>query len=160
MKDIDPLFSSTAFYNSMRNKLYSIVFAENKDDLQRLADSDFDVAPFYKIFENVIDIDIQTIETKNITKNDKYVLVDAVMTTMVLRYNNLEKNAEWKKEIITLSFVKDINNKTKNIFEPSMMQCASCGSRYSLYEGKSCSYCGHEIDYLMYDWLLIDMKIS
>lgn len=68
MVQIDPLFSPTAFYNSMRNKLYSIVFAENINSLRNLADEDFDVAPFYERFENVIDIDIQRIETKNIKK--------------------------------------------------------------------------------------------
>lgn len=160
MKTIDPLFSSTAFYNSMRNKLYSVVFAENKTALQNLADSDFDVSPFYERFKDVIDIDIQTIETKNIKKNDRYVLVDAVLTTMVLHYNDTDRTAKWMEEVITLSFVKDINNKTKNIFEPSKIQCETCGGSYSLYDGKACSYCGNEIDYLMYDWLLIDMAIE
>ena len=160
MKDIDPLFSPTAFYNSMRNKLYSVVFAGSLAELQNLADSDFDVTPYFEKFQDVIDIDIQTIETKNIKKNDQYVLVDAVMTTMVLYYNDAEGNAKWTKEIITLSVVKDINNKTKNIFEPSKIHCAACGGNYSLYEGKACSYCGNEVDYLMYDWLLIDMGIE
>ena len=116
MKDIDPLFSPTAFYNSMRNKLYSIVFAGNIQELQNLADCDFDVTPYFEKFKDVIDIDIQTIETKNIKKNDRYILVDTVMTTMVLNYNDMDRSAKWTKEIITLSFVKDINNKTKNIF--------------------------------------------
>lgn len=159
MKDIDPLFSAAAFYNSMRNKLYSVVFAESIPALQNLADRDFDVAPYFGRFEDVIDIDIQTIETKNITKNTQYVLVDAVMTAMVLHYNARERSAKWTKEIITLSVVKDIKNKTKNIFEPSKIQCASCGGSYSLYEGKACSYCGREIDYLMYDWLLVDLDV-
>lgn len=160
MKDIDPLFSSTAFYNSMRNKLYSVVFADSITGLQNLAHPKLDVSPFYSSFENVIDIDIESIETKNIQKNDKYVLVDAVMTAMVLHYDSSTKTARWSKEIITLSFVKDINNKTKNIFEPSRIQCASCGANYSLYDGKACSFCGHEIDYLMYDWLLIDIAVK
>lgn len=160
MKEIDPLFSPTAFYNSMRNKLYSIVFAEDSASLQNLADEDFDVTPFYDLFRDVIDIDIQSIETKNIKKNTQYVLVDAIMTTMVLRYNALTQTAQWTKESITMSFVKNIKNKTKNIFEPSVIRCEACGGSYSLYEGKACSYCGHEIDYLMYDWLLIDMARS
>ena len=154
------MFSPTAFYNSMRNKLYSVVFAGSRSELQNLADCDFDVTPYYEKFEDVIDIDIQTIETKNIQKNDRYVLVDAVMTAMVLHYDDMERNATWTKETITLSFVKDINNKTKNIFEPSKIQCETCGGSYSLYDGKACTYCGHEIDYLMYDWLLIDMNVK
>ncbi len=160
MKEVDPLFSATAFYNSMRNKLYSVVFAENVASLQSLADEDFDVTPYFDRFENVIDIDIQNIETRNFKKNDQYILTDVVMTVMVLRFSVTEVTAEWTKEMITMSFVKHINNKTKNIFEPAKVQCEKCGGSYSLYDGKACSFCGSEIDYLMYDWLLIDMAIQ
>lgn len=157
MEEIDPLFSPTAFYNSMRNKLYSIVFAENVPALRNLADEDFNIAPFYDRFKNVIDIDIQGIDTKEFKKNSAYILVDVVMNTMVLRYREDLGYAVWTREKITMSFVKHIKNKTGNIFEPGKIYCRSCGGSYSLYEGKACSFCGHEIDYLMYDWLLVDL---
>lgn len=157
LEKVDPLFSPTAFYNSMRNKLYSVVFAGNAAALRNLADEDFNIAPFYEQFKNVIDIDIQGIETKEIKVNDPYILIDAVMDTMVLRYNESEENAVWTKEKITMSFVKHKDNKTKNIFEPGKIQCSCCGGTYSLYEGKACSYCGNELDYPLYDWLLIDL---
>lgn len=160
MVQIDPLFSPTAFYNSMRSKLYAVVFAESASALRNLADEDFNIAPFYERFENVIDIDIQSIETKNIKRNDPYILVDAVMHTMVLRYRDDEGDAVWTKEKITMSFVKHRENKTKNIFEPSKIQCACCGGSYSLYDGRACTYCGNEIDYLMHDWLLIDLSVE
>ena len=160
MAQIDPLFSPTAFYNSMRNKLYSIAFAENAPALQNLADVDFDTAPFYPQFENVIDIDIQSIETRNFKRSDPYILIDVVMNTMILRYQASEGNALWTKEKITMSFVKHIANKTRNIFEPSKIQCPCCGGSYSLYDGKACTYCGNEIDYLMYDWLLVDLSVE
>lgn len=157
MKEIDPLFSPTAFYNRMRSKLYAIVFAESDMALQNLADVDFDVKPYYKKFEDVIDIDIQEIQTANFKKNVEYILTDVIMKVMVLRLDEHEKCAKWTNETITLSFVKHIKNKTKNIFEPGKIQCESCGASYSLYEGRACAYCSQEIDYPMYDWLLIDM---
>ena len=160
MTKVDPLFSPTAFYNSMRNKLYSIVFAENVVALRSFADEDFDIALFYEKFKNVIDIDIQEIKTKNFEKSDLYILTDVVMSVMVLRYDRAGDTAQWSKEKVTMSFVKHKDNKTKNIFEPSKIQCACCGGSYSLYEGKACSYCGNEIDYPMYDWLLIDLKLE
>lgn len=160
MTKVDPLFSPTAFYNSMRNKLYSIVFAENVVALRSFADEDFDIAPFYDRFKNVIDIDIQDIKTKNFEKNDLYIFTDVIMTVMVLRYDKAGDTAQWTKEKVTLSFVKHLDNMTRNIFEPSKIQCKCCGGSYSLYEGKACSYCGNEIDYPMYDWLLIDMKVE
>ncbi len=160
MKQIDPLFSPTAFYNSMRNKLYSIVFAENASALQNLADEDFHTAPFYDQFKNIIDIDIQNIETKNFKKSNPYLLIDVVMHTMVLRYDASEGTAAWTKEKIIMSFVKHIKNQTKNIFEPGKIQCECCGGSYSLYDGKACTYCGNEIDYPMYDWLLIDLETA
>lgn len=160
MSKVDPLFSPTAFYNSMRNKLYSIVFAENVVALRSFADEDFDVAPFYEKFKNVIDLDIQEIKTKNFEKSDSYIITDVIMSVMVLRYDNSGDTAEWSKEKVTMSFVKHIDNKTRNIFEPSIIQCKCCGGSYNLYEGKACSYCGNEIDYPMYDWLLIDLKLE
>lgn len=160
MKQVDPLFSASAFYNSMRNKLYTIVFAENEGVLKNLADEDFDVAPFYGKFSNVIDLDIQGIKTKDFKANGKYILTDVVMDVLLLRYREDAGIAEWSKETVTLSFVKHVDNKTKNVFEPSMIQCKTCGGSYSLYEGKACSYCGNEIDYLMYDWSLIDMSVK
>ncbi len=160
MSKVDPLFSPTAFYNSMRNKLYSIVFAENVVALRSFADEDFDVALFYEKFRNVIDIDIQEIKTKNFEKSDSYIITDVIMSVMVLRYDKSGDTAEWSKEKVTMSFVKHIDNKTRNIFEPSIIQCKCCGGSYSLYEGKACSYCGNDIDYPMYDWLLIDLKLE
>lgn len=160
MQKVDPLFSPTAFYNSMRNKLYSIVFAENVVALRSFADVDFDIVPFYEKFKDVIDIDIQEIKTKNFEKNDLYIFTDVIMTVMVLRFDKNAGTAQWSKEKVTMSFVKHIDNKTKNIFEPSKIQCQCCGGSYSLYEGKACSYCGNEIDYPMYDWLLIDMNLE
>lgn len=160
MEQVDPLFSPTAFYNSMRNKLYSIVFAESAAALQNLADEDFDTSPFYHTFENVIDIDIQGIETRNFRKSDAYILTDVVMDTMVLNFEEASETADWTRKKITLSFVKHISNLTKNIFEPSKIQCRSCGASYSLYDGKACTYCGSEIDYPMYDWLLIDLSVE
>lgn len=160
MTKVDPLFSPTAFYNSMRNKLYSIVFSENVVALRSFADEDFDIAPYYDKFKNAIDLDIQEIKTKNFEKNDLYIFTDVIVTAMVLCYNKAEDTAQWSKEKVTMSFVKHIDNKTKNIFEPSKIQCKCCGGSYSLYEGKACSYCGNEIDYPMYDWLLIDMKLE
>lgn len=160
MTKVDPLFSPTAFYNSMRNKLYSIVFAENVVALRSFADEDFDIAPFYDKFKNVIDIDIQEIKTKNFEKSDRYILTDVIMTIMVLRYDKAADTAQWSQEKVTMSYVKHIDNKTKNIFEPSKIQCKCCGGSYSLYEGKACSYCGNEIDYPLYDWLLIDLKLE
>lgn len=160
MQKVDPLFSPTAFYNSMRNKLYSVVFAENVVALRSFADVDFDIAPFYEKFKDVIDIDIQEIKTKNFEKNDLYIFTDVIMTAMVLRFDKNTGNAQWSKEKVTMSFVKHKDNKTKNIFEPSKIQCQCCGGSYSLYEGKACSYCGNEIDYPMYDWLLIDMNLE
>lgn len=159
MKQVDPLFSASAFYNSMRNKLYTIVFAENEGVLKNLADEDFDVAPFHSVFSNVIDLNIQGIKTKDFKANGKYILTDVVMDVMLLRYRQDVGVAQWSNETVTLSFVKHVDNKTKNVFEPSMIQCKTCGGSYSLYEGKACSYCGNQIDYLMYDWLLIDMAV-
>lgn len=160
MAQIDPLFSPTAFYNSMRNKLYSIVFAEDANALRNLADEDFDVAPSFPQFEDVIDLDIQEIETKNFKKSDPYVLIDVVMNAMLLHYQASAGNAVWKRNKITMSFVKHLKNQTTDIFEPSKVHCQSCGGAYSLYDGKACTYCGHTIDYPMYDWLLIDLAVE
>ena len=157
MKDIDPLFSATAFYNSMRNKMYSVIFAEDNNSLQNLADCDFDVSPFHEKYKDVIDLDIQKIETKNVQKSDAYVLVDVIMTVMLLRFNAADNTARWCTEKITMTFVKNKDSKTKNIFEPSVVSCDACGSPFSLYSGKACVYCGKEIEYLMYDWMLVDM---
>ncbi len=88
------------------------------------------------------------------------VLIDVVMHTMVLRFDPSEESATWTKEKITMSFVKHIKNQTKNIFEPSKIQCECCGGSYSLYDGKACTYCGSEIDYPMHAWLLIGLNTA
>ena len=40
-------------------------------------------------------------------------------------------------------------------YKQEMLQCRGCGASVSLVEGGKCKYCGNEIDYADYDWVVV-----
>ena len=60
------------------------------------------------------------------------------------------------KGVVALTLAKRITHKIKN--DISLCRCSGCGSSISLVEGGKCKYCGNEMDYATYDWIVVDYK--
>ena len=50
--------------------------------------------------------------------------------------------------------IKDASCKTQAVCGASVMRCQGCGASLSLMEGKTCSYCGRDLDLKAYDWVI------
>lgn len=46
----------------------------------------------------------------------------------------------------------------KEVCGVSVLKCKGCGSSLSLMEGKTCRYCGRNLDLKQFDWVIADYK--
>jgi len=49
--------------------------------------------------------------------------------------------------------------RTQAVCGPALMTCEKCGAGITLMEGKVCTYCGNEIDFRRFDWVITDYRV-
>ena len=64
-----------------------------------------------------------------------------------------------RAERLKLRLIKDADCKTQAVCGPSVLKCRGCGASLSLMEGKTCRFCGRELDLKRYDWVIKDYEI-
>ena len=56
-------------------------------------------------------------------------------------------------EKLKITMIKDAGCKTQAVCGPSVLKCKGCGAGLSIMEGKTCKYCGRDLD-LKFDWVI------
>ena len=150
VRAFDPYFSISSFYSNIQNKLASVHFAENAAQINAFAACD--LSGLQSRYKNVIDIQTDYISLRNYTVENglQKALVEAVVKLVSL---NGEK-CSVSSENIKLLCTKSAECKTQIVCSPYVMKCRGCGASISLLEGKTCSYCGTEIDLEKHDWVI------
>ena len=81
-----------------------------------------------------------------------------VRATIVLREFKNKKIAD-RKEILKMGLEENEDCKTQTVCAPSILKCGGCGSSLSLMNGKTCEYCGRDLDMKEYDWVITNCDI-
>ena len=64
-----------------------------------------------------------------------------------------------RDEKLKITMIKDAGCETQAVCSASVLRCRGCGASLSLMEGKTCKYCGRDLDLKLYDWVIADYKI-
>lgn len=151
VRESDPLFSLQHFFSNVQNKLYTIHFAENTAQINAL--SACDLSMYLPDYKNVIDVDTLSIAM------DSYRIEHGMQIATVSAELLLREFANGKlqhgKEKLTLCLEKNASCTTQDICAPSILTCKNCGNSLSLMEGKTCPFCGTELDMKEHDWVII-----
>lgn len=151
----DPLFSIQSFLGGIQNKLYAIHFADTKSQVN--AFSDCNLSRCFQKYRDIVDIDTLSLSMDSYEKKEG-IQKATVSATLVLREFKNKKIAD-RKEILKIGLEKNEDCKTQTVCAPSILKCGGCGSSLSLMDGKTCEYCGRELDMKEYDWVITNYDI-
>lgn len=151
----DPLFSIQSFLGGIQNKLYAIHFADTKNQVN--AFSDCNLSHCFRKYKDIVDIDTLSLSMDSYKKKEG-IQRATVSATLVLREFKNKKIAD-RKEILKMGLEKNEDCKTQTVCAPSILKCGGCGSSLSLMNGKTCEYCGRDLDMKEYDWVITNCDI-
>ena len=152
LQDNDPNFSKEDFIAALDCKLKSIHYAENPKELAAFVKCD--IAPFLKSYQNIVSCEIGKFVMENYRMDGEYQYVDVHREIQVLQ--DCGDHFQVAKGIVAMTLAKKRVCKIKN--DVMMYRCGGCGASISLVEGGKCRYCGNEMDYAAYDWIIADYK--
>lgn len=147
----DPLFSIQSFFGNVQNKLCAIHFADNSSEVN--AFSDCDLSRYTKEYKDVVDIDTLSLSMDSYER--KGGVQRAIVSASLLLREFKNGTLEERKEILRVFLEKNEDCKTQTVCAPSILKCRGCGSSLSLMDGKTCEYCGRELDMKAYDWVIV-----
>ena len=151
VREIDPLFSIQSFFGGVQNKLYAIHFADKKNQVN--AFSDLDLSKYLlKKYENVVDIETLSLSMTSYRIKEGVQIATVIASLLLREYrNNKIKN---RVEYVKMQLEKSEHCKTQAVCGPSILKCEKCGGNLSLLEGKTCKFCGNELDMREHDWII------
>lgn len=160
IRKFDPNFSFQSFRSNLYNKMAAIHFAESFRQISAFAADD--LSHLLGTFDEVVNIDF---ESFYLWDNNFWVedgLQKIKCTVHMVLFGLVDGQIKLRNEAVGLELAKAEECKTQNICGPSMMKCKSCGTSITLMDGKSCPYCGRELDLKQYDWVITkyDMHLS
>ena len=155
VRKLDPLFSIQSFFGGIQNKLSAIHFAERPAEIN--AFSERDLSFFIEKYRNVLDVDCQSM-TMESYRTDETVQVATVSTELRLLEIKGSKIRE-RSERLKMTMIKAAGCKTQAVCGASVLTCKGCGASLSLMEGKTCRYCGRNLDLKQFDWVIADYEI-
>lgn len=150
----DPNFSLASFYSSVQNKLASVIFAEDLEQIQAFAAGD--LSPMLGKYANVVGVDVNRMEIKRYYTDPDLQHMDVKAVLLLTRYTG--KKCYTRRERIRVQLVKAASCKTQVVCAPAVLTCKGCGSSLDLLRGKRCSYCGRYIDLTQHDWVIQGMQ--
>ena len=115
------------------------------------------MSPLTEKYRNVIDVDFQSVSMDSYGADEwfRYASVRAELRLLELRGDTVRERSEKLK----LTMIKDAGCKTQAVCGASVLKCRGCGAAISLMEGKTCEYCGRNLDLKLYDWVIAEYRI-
>ncbi len=152
IKDNNPDFSEEDFIGSLDCKLKSIHYASTPQELAAFVKCD--IAPFVKSYQNIINCETGKISFKNYRIEGDYQYLDIHREIEVLQ--DCDTHLQPARGVVGVTLAKRISYKLKN--DVTLYRCNGCGASISLVEGGKCTYCGNEMDYATYDWIVVGYR--
>ncbi len=149
----NPGTSKEELIASLDNKIKAIYFADRYEEVSAFVKCD--ITSFMRANQNVIRCQIGrfNITGYSVDANYQYMTVERIVRLLIDTGNSVKK----RKDIVRMRLAKKTLHRMKS--EISMYTCCNCGATVSLTEGGVCKYCGTEMEYDAYDWVIIDYKV-
>lgn len=154
IRRFDPNFSIASFYSGLQNKLSSVIFAENQDQIQAFAAKD--LSPLLGKYDNVVGVDVNRMEIKGYRTDQMLQHIDVDTVLLLTRYTG--KKCYTQREHIRVQLAKAASCKTQAVCAPAVLTCKGCGASLDLLRGKRCPYCGRYMDLIQHDWVIQDLQ--
>ena len=146
----DPLFSMQSFFGGIQNKLSAIHYADSPEEINAFSEND--MSSHLENYKDVVDVDFRNITMDSYQADDtlQRAAVSAELRLLELRGNRIRE----RNEKLKMTMIKDAGCRTQAVCGPSVLKCKGCGASLSLMEGRTCGYCGRNLDLKLYDWVI------
>ena len=150
VRKTDPLFSIQSFFCGVQNKISAVHFAFLPAEIN--AFSDTDLSSWLEKYRDVVDVDFRklTMESYKEDAGLRTASVSGELRLLELKGGRIRE----RSERLRLTMVKDAGCRTQAVCGPAVLTCRGCGAALSLMEGKTCRYCGRDLDLKAYDWVI------
>ncbi len=152
IKENVPNFSEEEFVGSLDCKLKSIHYASDAEELNAFVKCN--IAQYIKEYQSLVSCEIGKISYKDYHVEGDYQYIKLHRELEVLKDcgNHLLPG----KGVVAVTLAKKLSGRLKN--DILLSRCEACGASISLVEGGKCKFCGKEMDYAAYDWVVVDYK--
>lgn len=150
----DPNFSLANFYSGVQNKISSVIFADNKDEIQAFAQND--MTHLLGKYSDVVAVDVNHMEIDDYHIDQQYQHAEVKAGLLLTKYNG--KKCVTRRENIKIKLIKAAECKTQVVCAPAVLKCQGCGTSLDLLRGKKCPYCGRELELSKVDWVIESMN--
>ena len=155
IRAFDPMFSVTAFYSDVQNKLAVIHFSDT--DTTANAFFEEDIPNVSDLYTDVINMDMNEIAVTHYEVSDG--LQRAVVQAKLDLLEEQDGKTQSRCEKLELTLIKSSTCKTQAVCVPVVFTCSSCSASLALETGKICPYCGRKLDLKQFDWVIADYRI-
>lgn len=155
VQEYDPNFSIREFSENVFNKLAAIHYADSFEQINAFSDNS--LSHLLDDYKNVVNMDPWDI--RFVLKRDEAYVVENGMQkvkchAMFTLFELIDGKIAIRDEDAIVTLEKSAACKTQAVCGPSVFKCKGCGASMSLLEGKTCPYCGREINMRDYDWVI------
>ena len=150
VRKTDPLFSIQSFFGGVQNKLSAIHYAESPAEINAFSESD--LSSLTGKYKDVVDVDIQDMKMESYGTDNMFqrAAVSAELRLLELHGGKIKE----RNEKVKMTLIKDAGCRTQAVCGASVLKCKGCGAPLSLMEGKTCRFCGSNLDLKKYDWVI------
>lgn len=145
------LFSEEALFSEIENKLFTLHYCDNKNDLSALCDCNIGVD-----YSNVLLCNTEKYFIENIkfSPNNDWLTLNLKFHLKIVYLKN--KKIRESSEIVKFKMLRSV--KSLNEIKPDFLnyQCKNCGASLSLLNGGICEFCGTTIALENFDWKIIE----
>ncbi|MDE7285484.1 MAG: hypothetical protein K2N55_01385, partial [Lachnospiraceae bacterium] len=156
IRTVDPHFSEEYFVSNLTNKLLSIHYAENADEIRPFAMCD--LSRHIKSYQDVIECSLTNYLLKDFFTDENWQHLKVVVELRLRR--DAGGTLRDEKENLTLHLIKNVNLKTAAVSDAVAYACRGCGASLSLLNGGKCQYCGNELKLYNYDWVVKEYRVK
>lgn len=150
----DPNFSIAGFYSGVQNKISSVIFAEDREQIQAFAAGD--LTYMLGKYANVVGVDVNRMEIRRYYTDPLLQHMDVQADLLLTRYTG--KKCYTQRERLRVQLAKAAGCKTQVVCAPAVLTCKGCGASLDLLQGKRCAYCGRELELIEHDWVIQGMQ--
>lgn len=156
LRSVDPYFSEEYFIGNLINKLLSIHYAENAEEIRPFATCD--LSGHLKNYQNVVECSLANYLLEDFFTDSDWQHLK-VRVELNLKRDTLGQLRN-EKESLMLHLIKNVNLKTAAVSDAIVYTCKGCGASLSLLNGGKCQYCGNELRLYNYDWVIKEYSVK
>ncbi len=155
IKEDEPEFSEEKFVSGLTNKLLSIHYAHNMEDVKAFVEPD--ISGLIKQCANIMDVGLTECLLIGYHKDAEYQYIDVLAKMRLLVWG--QKGVREVRTALKLQLVKSVQALKEKCSDVMIYRCRSCGASLSLLNGGQCDYCGSNLDLKKYDWVIRSVEI-